>query len=173
MYCAVLYKYAREEPTRFAKWVEQEAGLNLPESDEWDLGFEVCFYRDYLWQLNRSARQEGFSEKRTFDLCLFSEQSFVIIEAKVCEPFTSGQNEDFQRDRDDLRRVLRKPDLNVKIVALASSRYFANVAEFGKPDTLSVFDGKLTWISLSRLYTEPLLARADASYKAMPARTTS
>ncbi len=169
LFCAVLYEHARKEPAAFANWVIREACIDVPPANEWELGFEVCFYRDYLWHLKRQARQGSFSQKRTFDLCLFSEESIVVLEAKVCEPFDPSQNEEFRRDEEALKSVLGKPKLHVKTVALASSKYFANARRFGHPGTLDVFDGRfLTWNAVAERYPDPLLARADSMYKLRP-----
>lgn len=164
LFCAILYEHARREPTAFAEWLVQEARLDVLEAGDWELGFEVCFYRDYLWHLGRSARQEGFSPKRTFDLCLFSEQAVIVIEAKVCEPFDLRQNKVFRNDARALRAVLEKPALRVELVALASSKYFAN----GHLDALEVFSGRLTWAAVGARYADPRLARADAMYRLSP-----
>lgn len=52
---------------------------------DWDLGYEVCLYRDVLWQKGGlSAVGLELPPKRTFDLCLFGERALVVIEAKVC-----------------------------------------------------------------------------------------
>jgi len=139
--------------------------LQVESSDEWEVGFEVCFYRDYLWQRNRSARAEGFPFKRTFDLCLFSERSIIIVEAKVCEPFDAEQNRDLARDKGLIQRLVDLDQLQVRAVALASSEYFRNAKEYGWPDTLTVFDGKFTWEQVARKYPDDILAQADIMYK--------
>jgi hypothetical protein len=168
LFCAVLFEHARRDPTDFAKWLIAEASLQVESSDAWDVGFEVCFYRDYLWQRNRSARAEGFPFKRTFDLCLFSERSIIIVEAKVCEPFDAEQNRDLAKDKELIQRLVDLDRLQVRTVALASSRYFANAKEYGWPDTLTAFDGKLTWEQVARKYPDDLLAQADIMYKSEP-----
>jgi hypothetical protein len=171
LYCAALYEHARADVTDFARWLcrETDPRIEIATDDvEWDLGFEVCFYRDYLWQLKRSARAEGYSPKRTFDLALFSERAVIIIEAKVCEDFNPEQNDDFARDRAALSGLLKRPDLDVKIVALASSKYFENGAVYGHPATLSLFDGKLTWRRVAAKYPDPLLLQADSMYNLQP-----
>ena len=168
LFCAVLFEYARRDPTEFAHWLVAAASLQVESSDVWDVGFEVCFYRDYLWQTNRFARAEGFPIKRTFDLCLFSERSIIIVEAKVCEPFDADQNRDLAKDKELIQRVVDLDGLQVRTVALASSSYFANAKEYGWPDTLTVFDGRITWEQVAKKYPDALLAQADIMYKAKP-----
>lgn len=168
-FCAVLYGHASKEPEAFAQWIAEKAKLKAIASTEWDLGFEVCFYRDYLWnQPVASARQSGLPAKRTFDLCLFGNRDIVVIEAKVCEPFDAGQNDDFGLDKDRLASLPGLKDINVHLVALASSAYFANAAKFGRPGTLSMFDGRVTWADLFTRYPDRLLAQADCMYGMRP-----
>jgi len=164
LFCAILWEHARKDP-EFGNWLLHASGLKLTPAVEWELGFEVCFYRDHLWHLGRSAHAEGYLKKRTFDLCLFSENSVVIIEAKVCEAFKPKQNLDFAKDRDSIRRLFQRPNLQVDTVALASSRYFRNAERHGRAATLQCFDGRLSWLQLAERYRDPLLVQADKMYK--------
>ena len=168
LFCAVLYEHARRNPSDFARWIGEETGIPTQKEDGWDLGFEVCFYRDYLWQLGRSARAEDYSPKRTFDLCLFGEQSIVILEAKVFEAFQTTQLANFAEDAQALRDLLGQPDLQVWMVALASSTYFVNVEKYGSPDTLGIFHGRLTWQQIAARYPDPILGQVDYMYKLQP-----
>lgn len=127
-----------------------------------------CFYRDYLRRLGASARQRGLPAKRTFDLCLFGERDIVIIEAKVCEAYGGSQNDDFARDRARINGIEGLQDINVQVVALAGTQYFANAAQFGRPGTLTMFDGRITWQQLAELYSGELLLQADGMYKPRP-----
>lgn len=56
--------------------------INVEQNDKWKVGYEVCFYRDWFKAQGQSAKKLGFSGKRTFDLCFFSNKAMVIIEAK-------------------------------------------------------------------------------------------
>ena len=58
--------------------------------------------------------------------------------------------------------------MDVRIVALASSRYFANAEEYGWPGTLDVFDGRVTWAQIAEKYPDKLLDQADSMYKRKP-----
>ena len=158
----------RRKPCQAASWVIEKAGLSLPPADEWDIGYEVCFYRDYLWHLGKSAKKSQFSTKRTFDLCLFSERSVVIVEAKVCENFKPKQNRSFLQDAARIKAVLRSPDLEVRTIALASSRYFANASRHGRPATLAGFDGRLSWKQAAERYGDSLFLQAECLYKLHP-----
>jgi hypothetical protein len=167
-FCAVLFGHAQREAAEFARWVNEKAKLGLSTDGEWDLGYEVCFYRDYLWQKKRSARGEGYPSKRTFDLCAFGERSIIIVEAKVFEAFTGHQNQDFDDDRSLIKKVLGNETFEVKVVALAARRYFDNFEKFGRHDTPSVFDGQLTWADAHEKYGDALLDQADRMYKLEP-----
>ena len=167
-FCSILFHHAARDPASFAAWLIESAELAIDPHGEWDLGYEACFYRDYLWQLGKSAKEAGLPAKRTFDLCLFGERNIVVIEAKVCEAFGGAQNDDFAHDRDRINSLPGLGDVNVEIVALASSQYFANAACFGRPGTLTMFDGRITWQQLAGLYGDELLLQADGMYKPRP-----
>ena len=167
-FCAVLFCRARSDPAGFASWLIETSGLEIDPAGEWDLGYEVCFYRDYLWQLGVSAKQRGLPAQRTFDLCLFGERNLIVIEAKVCEAFGGAQNDDFARDKARINGIEGLEDVGVHVVALASMRYFANAARFGRQGTLTMFDGRITWLQLAELYSDELLRQADGMYKPRP-----
>lgn len=166
LFCAVLYEHARKNPAEFAEWVISTSKLEISSQGEWDLGYEVCFYRDYLKNNGESAREKNLPVKRTFDLCLFGEKAIIVIEAKVCEPFDARQNKDFNEDKTFLRETIGRNDLEIVVVPLASSTYFENAAKYGWEDTLTVFDHKkLTWKDVAEKYPDPILTRADRMYK--------
>lgn len=167
-FCAVLFGHARRDPASFASWLIETAGLGIEPAGEWDLGYEVCFYRDYLWQLDASAKELNLPAKRTFDLCLFGERDIVVIEAKVCEAFGGAQNDDFAQDKARIKSIEGLEDVSVHVVALAPTQYFANAARFGRAGTLTMFDGHITWLQLAELYSDGLLRQADGMYKPRP-----
>lgn len=167
-YCSVLYSQAVDDVEGFASWVIDKAHLELSKKGAWELGYEVCFYRDYLWQLGRSARSEGFSPKRTFDFCLFGEEQIIVIEAKVFQPFSRRQNDEFEKDMQKIRELPELKHVETAVVALASSRYFKNATKFGCPATLAGFGGKISWAQAAEKYDHPSLRRADQLYKMRP-----
>ncbi|MCZ7645684.1 MAG: hypothetical protein M5U26_10430 [Planctomycetota bacterium] len=172
-FCAVLYAHASKEPTAFARWLIDKANLKEVADSEWDLGVEVCFYRDYLWhQPGKSAGKVDLPAKRTFDLCLFGERDIIIVEAKVCEPYDLAQNEDFRSDKEErINGIPGLEGIRVHLVALASSRYFANAKKFGRPETLTMFDGRVSWADVNGRYPDDLLAQADQMYSMRPGET--
>ncbi|MEN9503492.1 MAG: hypothetical protein RI964_2777 [Pseudomonadota bacterium] len=165
-FCASLYHLAKDNLSDFAVWLCSQTGIPYEENEKWDLGYEVCFYRDYLWQKNISARYAGFPIKRTFDLCLFSESKIIIIEAKVFGAFDANQNKSFEDDKKYLKRMPGLKNIAIYVVALASSVYFKNIKEYGRKSTLTVFDGRhITWHGLAEKYNARIFYQADVLYK--------
>jgi hypothetical protein len=148
----------------FLQLITQLNQLNLDYDVEWDVGVEVCFYRDYLWHKGEPVRGSRFSPKRTFDLCLFSQHSIVIIEAKVYQTFESEQNDTFAEDPEKIRLLLGDDSLQVHMIALASSKYFEADAKYGNGEGLRPFNGRLSWADVYRLYPDPLLLQANDLY---------
>lgn len=166
LFCAVLWEHGRKDVPALADWLIQTAQLDVSPAGEWDLGYEVCLYRDLLWhKRGLTAAGSSLPYKRTFDLCLFGEVTVIVIEAKVCETFKPIQCADFARDAERIRTLEGMSDLDVKLVALASSRYFTNQPKYS-PGALSDFDGQVSWLQAAQRYDDPLLWQADRMYKA-------
>ena len=61
-------------------WTQDSARDGLLQDQEWEIGYEVCFYRDLIHSLRSSPEfskyaginPDEYPRKRTFDLCLFS-----------------------------------------------------------------------------------------------------
>ena len=122
-------------PTTFLDYVNRAVGISLPLDAAWEPAYEACFYRD-LWYLKGRAGPL-FSPKRTFDLCLFSEQAILIVEAKAQQSFDRDQLSSFAADRDKVKELT---GVATYVVGLASS---ACPTTIGCDD---VFDGPLlTW----------------------------
>ena len=172
LFCAELFTTARAELPRFIGWLNAQPGMQgcaLDGGLSWELAYEVCFYRDLLFAAGQAVRTSRFSDKRTFDLCLFSPRDIVIIEAKAQGGFSSTQNTEFARDKQDVLAVIAQTGrptsgLTVRIIGLASARYFANVRKYGSgiPDVL---DGHISWQALHDSFSpHPAFARAEAVY---------
>lgn len=160
LYCAELWFRARDEPSRFATLLNQRAGLQLDPEASWELGYEVCFYRDVLHHRRQGKRASNLPLKRTFDLAMLSSDHIVIIEAKVCEPFTAEQGEAFRRDRQHLAALIGD-SVQVSLVPLASRRYFDAFKKYGAGPALAPFDShRLTWEDVYAEYGGETLARA-------------
>ncbi|MCV2419259.1 hypothetical protein LNV47_01480 [Paucibacter sp. DJ4R-1] len=162
-FCQHLYNLIRQHgAASFVARLNELTGLNLPIDTPWEAGFEVCFYRDH-WHLHERTH-DLHSPKRTFDLCLFSHQHIVIIEAKAQQGFDQdpGQLESFRQDRIQVKALCEVDD--VRVVALASSAYL-NEPRSAQVD--GTFDGRpMSWKDMAALYgNDPVLQRADEIYE--------
>jgi hypothetical protein len=163
-FCSELYYAVKGSENAFVNWLNKNAQLGLTQSEvaaEWECGFEVCFYRDYNKRfLKKAIRNTQYSPKRTFDLCLFSEKVFIIIEAKAFENFLRKQVNSFKSDRKLVRSIIRDakrvPPAEVKLVALAPSDYV------GRTRVRSDFDGLVSWAQIAIHFNNPVFDRADS-----------
>ncbi len=176
-YCASLYFEVRDSKTEFAHWLidaVEWSPLSTPvtKNGEWDVGYEVCFFRDLSKQRNANEPYHGSLSKsmlkRTFDLCLFSSSVIIVIEAKVQQGFKKNQIKSFDTDRAEIKK-LTGGHIDVKYVALASKEYFdrhKRWSERNKPKSsvLDVFDARLTWAKVYDKFKNPLYNRADGLY---------
>ncbi len=163
-YCFELYSHARKDPNDFASWITNFARLPGSFQGEWDLGLEVCFYRDYLWHQGKPIHGSEFSPKRTFDLCLFGPRDIIIIEAKVFQQFESDQNESFARDAKQIDQLLSPYKVNVWLLALASSKYFESVRNLSTGNSLEPFHGQISWADAYHKFGDKILKQADDLY---------
>ena len=130
-FCSHLYHNIIGKEKEFVKWLNQTKKLNLNENANWEIGYEVCFYRDFLKSIGKSvkkyrySRKKLFPQKRTFDLCLFSQEHIVIIEAKVQQKFDEEQIKDLIKDKKMVIELLRRNDHTVKVdsILLCSKEY--------------------------------------------------
>ena len=166
--------------------------LNLSKEANWEVGFEVCFFRDLLYFHNipiRKLKSNGkklFSEKRTFDLCLFSDKELVIIEAKAHEGLTSKQCNVIKNDQKKIielykvlegLRVKTSHPKQIKLVILASSDYFDSPSFNSKKGVGKKFinnnkdnsylSALISWkqVSESIFPGDPIFKNADEIYK--------
>jgi len=157
-FCQRLLELVNSEPIEsFVQYLSDQLQLGLTNEGEWELGFEVCFYRDYWQFFGRKGKL--YSPKRTFDLCLFGQSSIVVIEAKAAGGFDPDQNEVFKRDIGEVKRLTGVPD--VQLIGLCSSKY--ELDESAK----STFGQKvIRWSDLSARYdNDEILSRADQVYE--------
>lgn len=180
-FCLSLYEHAKQDIKKFAALISKKSGLNFSSEENWDLGFEVCLYRDVLFGVGRKVSETDFSVKRTFDLCLFSESKVIIIEAKVASIFTTTDITNLNKDKQDIPVLIqaslelkkgenKTPNIEVLAIALASSTYFKNHDKHGKKEILKSFDGRITWNDMYDAYSDPILKQANRLYK--PKKTT-
>jgi hypothetical protein len=175
-FCFELFNCIKQNQNPFLELLSERTGnnefKNLLKTNEFDIGVEVCFYRDLSFHHKKSNEELGLSKdflKRTFDLALFSENSIVIIEAKAQQGFSKRQMEEFQKDRNKIKDVLKNLNLGhdykhleVYLIGLHSSRY--------KPDdvkTKSYFHSMITWRELEDKYpnSKTIFKRANDIYR--------
>lgn len=167
---------------RFAKLRSPYSGFdNKPDfntSAYWEVSFEVCFYRDFLKAQGKDVSESNFSQKRTFDLCFFSEKEIIIVEAKAQGGLDKEQIDSLNRDPNDIENLFDEypmgPSIgrkNVSIVFIAASKYFKSPAfsqekGLGKmlikeTDNLKML---VSWKQISEEIFPSIFKRADGIY---------
>jgi hypothetical protein len=172
-FCAELYILIKGNETDFVKWLatlDSMVKLRLNPDKNWEVAFEVCFYRDLLKSFGSTAKEKNLSNRRTFDLCLFSYDQIVVIEAKAQSLFERDQIDEFIKDKQDIPRAIKstsKKKIKASIVALASSQYFENVQIYGAEKRVpKVFDGYFSWKDIYDSFCRrDVFFRADSIYK--------
>ena len=160
-YCQHLFNLIKKHGlTDFISFVNQKLNASLPTDCHWEPAFEACFYRDFFLSKGQS---NPYSPKRTFDLCLFSDDAILIIEAKAQQRFKSNDLETYARDPERVQKVTGVSQ--VVLVGLASSNYHPS------EDTRAIFFNNtlLTWRQLAEYYEQDqTLLRADSLYCPSP-----
>jgi hypothetical protein len=172
-FCSELFHEFKNRPSDLVQIINKTVSTKLDVCEEWELGLEVCFYRDLLKaykfgirEVNNGREQDShFPQKRTFDLCLFSKKEIIIIEAKSQSGLTEGQMKDFDLEKSRINElfdfidkrsieVLSRP--TVRLILVASTKYLTSnrsLLKSKKPDSeeywSSVFCGQVTWAELS------------------------
>jgi len=164
-FCAELFFEIRKDPTRFINFLNTHTYLKLNPDEMWEVGFEVCFYRDYLYSIGQSIKKEyngiKYPQKRTFDLCLFSKDTLIIIEAKVFENFQKKQLTDLRDDvfSGRLQNLVgyksRAEYFNIFGLLLHSSE-----KKIKFDDNTKNFE-RFTWSDLSKYYDNDIFSKAD------------
>jgi hypothetical protein len=170
-FCAHLYALAHESPKLLVEAIneanEAVAGWQpLFETDDWEVGFEVCLFRDLRHHKLLKRSIENLSLKRTFDLALLSETRIVLIEAKAQQGFESDgpQLSGFKADLENARSALVDvaavlPALRLDLVLLASSRAVEKLHAM-----LPEMHYSLTWSDLYGKYKDNVLQQAEGIY---------
>ncbi len=156
-FCQRLYEIVRQKPVEFVLYLSKQLALEIDTQGEWEIGYEVCFYRD-LWNLwGRDGKP--YSPKRTFDFCLFGENAILIIEAKATSGFDSDQNEVFKNDISEVRKLTGIQ--NVQLIGLCSSMHQLDKSSY------ATFGNRIVrWIDLATRYqNDQVLIRADSIYE--------
>ncbi len=174
-FCAELYCAIKGNEKKFVEYIKKLEGMekldDAPDQD-WEVAIEVCLYRD-LFKFSperKGAGDKKFSDRRTFDLCLFSKNQIVVIEAKAQGGFKGNQLDDIKDDKDLVSEALdpsSRKHLNVFTVALASSKYFRNIERYSKDKkVLNNTDAQCTWMDLYNSFNPNIaFSNADNLYK--------
>lgn len=165
-FCQRLYTLADADPGKFVGALNSlSPGLLLPVDCDWEVGFEVCFFRDLKFFLGEKWESRfHYSPKRTFDLCLFSERNFVVIEAKAQQGFESDldQLDSFNTETTKIAEILGS-EVQVSLLALASTKYLKNSGK-ALEERLKV--KPVSWRAIAAAYSnDPILLRADEAYE--------
>ncbi len=158
-FCQHLFVLIQKHGVReLVKYLNEKHDADLNSSGNWEAAYEACFYRD-LYHF-RGKEGDRFSAKRTFDLCLFSDDAIVIIEAKAQQGFHKDQLKEFEEDKTQVSNATGVD--NVLLAALASSQYDPS------DEIRGYFNGPyLTWAEMAEYYSgDPVLIRADSIYEA-------
>ncbi|GIK21759.1 MAG: hypothetical protein BroJett005_11730 [Ignavibacteriota bacterium] len=157
-FCAELHFEIKMDPRLFISFLNERLGEKFNSDQHWEIGYEVCFYRDYLFSIGEPVKPEykdiKYPQKRTFDLCLFSDTDIIIIEAKADQNFSEPQLKLLKKDKEILLPNLLKENGRMPQISaflLCSSKYD------------NVIDGfkKFFWNDLFSLFDNPIYKSAD------------
>lgn len=171
-FCSHLYHNVLGKEKELVKWLSEivtvREKIKLDYSKEWDISFEVCFYRDFLKAQKKTVKtykkKDGFlySQKRTFDLCLFSKDEIIIIEAKAQQGFTGHQLDEILQDADLAEELTKEFGMkkNCRVILLHSSLYHPR-------DERIIDFPRFTWKDFCTFQNEnnDIFRRADKLYK--------
>jgi deoxycytidine triphosphate deaminase len=129
-----------------------QEGKAFDTTGPWDAGYEVCFYRDLLAANRRLAHEvwvkdkKFYSQKRTFDIALFSPKVIIAIEAKAAQSFDSKQKDSIELDKTRLRSFVSKLFPAVEVPQL----FFVALTQERITVPENLFRHQITWASLAR-----------------------
>jgi len=126
--------------------------INEKIPDRFDLGYEVCFYRDILDFYKIPKKKSKYSLKRTFDLAIFTKSKIYILEAKTSERFEKKQLDSIYSDSTNIKKIyseiLKYPCPELVFIAIIPEGYNPSIK------TMFFFDHKITWKQLAIAYPE-------------------
>lgn len=166
-FCSHLYHFLIGKEKEFVAWLNKTTGTNYNSNPEWEISFEVCFYRDYYKEFPKTKKPSKDLRKRTFDLVLFSDTDIIIIEAKVQQPFKEKQIKELRFDLDYVKELLDNQDVTVSGLLLASSKFYKNlkVKHRNKDRTFISGLNQISWAQLFEKYKLNFLDEAEKRYK--------
>jgi hypothetical protein len=141
----------------FINWIILHNNLSITSFKEYEIDFEVCFYRDLIfdYELEKNVTLAGKKEikgflKRTFDICIFLPNDIIIIEAKAAKGMTSEQMMEFKYDKLAIKsclKYLKLPTKNVHVIGLVSQEYdTTSVIALNKKH--NYFNGIISWADI-------------------------
>jgi len=161
-FCSHLYHFLINKEKSFVKWLNQKPEANFPVNNNWEIAFETCFYRDFHY--HHETILPVHLRKRTFDLCLFSDNHIIIIEAKVQQGFKSEQLNSFVADTKEINKLPKMHKVKISKVLLYSSKYNFDKNKFNLKEKNPNFY-EITWEDLYNEYKNPVFIVADEKYK--------
>ncbi len=134
-FCAELYKTLRGKEAMFVKFLNGKYAKQLQEQANWELAYEVCFYRDWKTK-GHPVPDLNLSMKRTFDLVLFSDAQIVLFEAKAQQSYSTSQLENLKADRNSIGECIgcQSEDVDTPEILTAgimSGRYHPRAGTLG------------------------------------------
>lgn len=167
-FCSHLYHSVLGKEKEFVKWLSNIAKIEIDFQKDWEISFEVCFYRDFLKSNGKTIKKynednkKQYPQKRTFDLCLFSKDEIIIIEAKAQQGFTGPQLVEILKDAKDVKELTDSFGMskNARVILLHSSFYH--------PRDKRIFKfPRFTWKDFCAFQNEnnEVFQRADKLYK--------
>lgn len=158
-FCSELFHHLKVDQKGFVSLIKKgrvtnSKRLEIPENIDaqiFDIGYEVCFYRDLLKWHGIKIGTTDLPHKRTFDLALFSEDAIIIIEAKAQQGFDTKQLKEFKKDKKFINKLFKKIHRNepqVFIVGLYSSNYSPS------SNTVEYFDSIIKWSDIAEKYPD-------------------
>lgn len=167
-FCAELYCTIKDDPGTFveilnsSQWPrEPNKQGSLDSNANWEVGIEVAFYRDIGFSgIKLDADVGKASPHRKFDLALFSDQQFIIIEAKAQQGFEQCDLDEYMKDRTIFDQCLS--ELDTYFVGLCSHQYIGS--KHRQLNLEGVFDILLPWCKLAEHYSNDAFTRANEVY---------
>ncbi|MGD8305983.1 MAG: hypothetical protein PVF17_04960 [Ignavibacteria bacterium] len=164
-FCSHLYHFLIGKEKEFIAWLNDQLGTQFNSDQEWEISYEVCFYRDYYKLYEKELPKE--LRKRTFDLVLFSDTEIIIIEAKVQQPFKKAQIKNLKSDIKRLGKLLKEHGVKIKPLLLCSKKYYDNFNKKHKNKEKTFLSGfkHITWQQLFVKFEKEIFLLAEKLYK--------
>ena len=161
LFCAELYNELKIDKKPFLD------KYHFNSSQKYEIGYEVCFYRDVLKEYELKGFGELFNQKRTFDLVLFSNNEIHIFEAKSQQGFNSNQLNKFN-DVEKIKELFEKinQEKNINLI-IPKIKLWAIISTMYKPkeETRNIFENNIVyWRDIYNLYKNELFKRANEIY---------